>query len=233
MTEFISRLEKTRKKLLDLTKRNKLINYKRPSKSRNLNIIDESAQFIYKNLVHDENSFKFKPIPEPEPLLLENKKLFLKKAKLENLKNKSSFSGEVSVAEQQLENISERLQSNTANVLLTAEEHAQQLGFRTSNELPDIDLTLEDVDEKYIDEYLQTLHYPGDLEKIVKKIELESRNIIQETGTNMLYLILGLLEWTESSTSNVKLKSPLISIPVIIKRGELNNETNTYEYILG
>lgn len=232
MTEFISRLEKTRKKLLDLTKRNKLINYKRPSKSRKLNIIDESAQFIYKNLVHDANSFKFKPIPEPEPLLLENKKLLLKKEKLENLKNQSNYVGEVSAAEQQLENISERLQSNEANVLLTAEERAQQLGFRTSNELPDIDLTLEDVDEKYIDEYLQTLHYPGDLEKIVKKIELESRNIIQETGTNMLYLILGLLEWTESNNSDVKLKSPLISIPVTIKRGALNKETNTYEYIL-
>ena len=84
MSEFNIRLEQTRKKLLDLTKRNKLISYKRPSKTRNLRIIDESAEFIYTRLVHNEDNFRFKFIPEPEQelLLLGNKKLIDKKKKL-------------------------------------------------------------------------------------------------------------------------------------------------------
>jgi len=232
MSEFKTKLEQTRKKLLDLTKRNKLINYKKPAKSRHLKIIDESAEFIYQHLVFDEKIFKFKFIPEPEIPQLEHKKLENKKAKIANLQQKTLFEGEKQVAEHQIQKIFEELQSVEADALLTAEEQAKKLGFDISNELPEIDLTKTSIDNKYIDNYLQTLHYPADLEKILKKIELNSRSIIQETGTNMLYMILGVLEWTESDSSEIKLKSPLINIPVTLKRGSLNKKTNTYEYVL-
>ncbi len=232
MSEFKSKLEQTRKKLLDLTKRNKLINYKRPSKTRNSKIIDESPEFIYQHLVFDETPFKFKFIKEPEILQLENNKLLDKKAKLEKVKQSTIYDGEKKAAENQIQGIFEQLQENKADALLTAEEQAEKLGFITSSELPDINLEAQNIDDKYTDDYLQTLHYPSDLEKILKKIELNARSIIQETGANMLYLILGVLEWKESNNSEIKIKSPLINIPVTLRRGSLNRKTNTYEYIL-
>jgi|GEM_PF-6812738 len=54
MSEFYARLQQTRTKLLDLTKRNKLVSYKKPAKSRYLKIIDESPDFIYHRLVAEE-----------------------------------------------------------------------------------------------------------------------------------------------------------------------------------
>jgi len=232
MSEFKTKLEQTRKRLLDLTKRNKLINYKKPPKSRHLKIIDESPEFIYRHLVLNESTFEFKFIPEPKIPQLEHKNLERKKEKIINLQEKTLFDGEKKAAEYQIEKIIEKLQSNETDALLTAEEQAKKLGFDISNELPEIDLTKPSIDDKYIDNYLQTLHYSVDLEKILKKIELNARSIIQETGANMLYMILGVLEWTESDNSEIKLKSPLVNIPVSLKRGSLNKKTNTYEYKL-
>lgn len=217
MYEFNSRLQKTRTKLLDITKRNKLINYKRPSKARHLKIIDESPDFIYHRLVVEEGQFKFKYIPEPEKNQNTNELVLVKK---QTKKDDSS------------KNLADVLEDSPADILLTAEERAKELGFDISNELPEIDFTDKDVDAKYIDDYLQTLHYPTELEKILKKIDLDARSLIQETGANMLYIILGVLEWKESNDSDVKVKSPLVNIPVTLQRGNLNRETNTYEYIL-
>ena len=38
---------------------------------------------------------------------------------------------------------------------------------------------------------LQSLNYPTDLDKICRKIASDARTFIEETGTNMLYLIFG------------------------------------------
>lgn len=217
MSEFNARLQQTRTKLLDLTKRNKLISYKKPAQSRHLKIIDESPDFIYHRLVVEEGQFKFKYIPET------NKNQNTNKIVLINKPNEKETSAK---------NLADALEDSNSNVLLTAEERAKELGFDISSELPEIDLDDKYVDTKYIDDYLQTLHYPTELEKILKKIDLDARSLIQETGANMLYIILGVLEWKESNASDIKIKSPLVNIPVTLQRGNLNRETNTYEYIL-
>lgn len=232
MSEFYLKLEQTRKKLLDLTKRNKLINFRRPAKTRNLRIIDESPEFIYDYLVSKEKLFKFKFIPEPELLQLENKKLEEKKEKLEKVKESATFEGEIQAANNKINKIAEELKSIKADAMLTAEEQAKKLGFDISLELPEVDLETTAIDDRYTDDYLQTLHYPSDLEKILKKIDLSARQVIEETGANMLYMILGVLEWKEADHSDNKIKSPLINIPVSLKRGSLNKKTNTYEYVL-
>lgn len=190
MTEFNARLQKTRTKLLDLSKKNKLINYKK--KINHLKIIDESLDFIYNSLILEDKQFKFKSI----------------------------------------KNFIDTPEDLYSDFLLTAKEKAKKLDFNISNELPKIDLTNKDINEKYTDEYLQTLHYPDELEKILKKIDLDARSLIQETGVNMLYIMLGVLEWTESKNSDIKIKSPLVNIPVTLQRKNLNEKTNTYEYIL-
>ena len=44
---FNKGIEELRNKLIDTSRRNKLINYKRQNKTKNLIIIDESAEFNY------------------------------------------------------------------------------------------------------------------------------------------------------------------------------------------
>lgn len=233
---FELRLEESRKKLLDLTRNNKMINYKRPKKSLDLHIIDESPQFIFNQLVKEEKQFKFKAIPEPEILQIEQarqeeaQKLLAKKTKIEELQVSSTFEGEKEAAGKQLMAIADRLQEAEAgNIFLTAKERAEQLGYIVSSELPDVDLS-GDVDEKYTDDYLQTLHYPGDLARILKGIDAEARGFIEETGVNMCHIILGMLEWRDRNDSTIINKSPLVCIPVILKKGAVNKTTGQHEY---
>ena len=69
MVTVADQLEDARKKLLDLTLRNRLINY-RPTKARTLRIINENPLDIYEILVLKEKQLKFRAtktnnIPQP------------------------------------------------------------------------------------------------------------------------------------------------------------------------
>jgi len=51
-------------KLLDLSKRNNLINYKKPSKKFNIDIIETSIEGVYEKLVLQDSKLYFKPLIE-------------------------------------------------------------------------------------------------------------------------------------------------------------------------
>ena len=282
MSEFKIRLEQTRKKLLDLTRRNRLINYKHPNRGRFLTIIDESPEFIYQYLVFGEKRLTFKPLPEPlksanylkiettlthlekhdYKLLLgkikENHRLFiekhnfkwskentlsplcpshykkldsfikalqqyLKKRETDN-KRLINLSKEIIELKTKLEKLKESKSLNVSHV-------AKQMGFSITKEMPEIDFIDSSVEQKHADLYLQTLHFPSELEKVLHKTHLNARTIIQESGSNMLYLILGVLEWKDRDNTKL-LKSPLIAVPVHLQRGGFNKEYHTYNYTL-
>ncbi|HIC78425.1 MAG TPA: DUF4011 domain-containing protein, partial [Sulfurovum sp.] len=262
-----------RKKLLDLSKRNKLINYRYPSKAKNLRVIDESPEFIYQYLVFDEKVFTFKSIPYPT-MMPYYKELEVKKDDLINsvaylnmeekrffsalkwkiqtsfvehevmFKDKEVFKNRAFLEQKKkifakkekqkslLQKVKRELKSIEKDDSFTVEKQAKELGLRISREMPEIELHHENNFDIHLDSHLQTLHFPDELEKVLKKIELTSRSIMDVTGTNMLYLILGTLEWRESDKPNVIIKSPLITVPVFLKRGKLNKKTNSYEFSL-
>ncbi len=229
---FTKGINELRDKLIDTSRRNKLINYKRANKSRNIQIIDESAEFIYTYLIKEEGKFKFKFVPEPlitkEDLIKLDKEIQEHK---EDLKEATKNNNESSVKQLFfiIEGLEEEKKELQRQSLLTAEERAKELGYDISKELPEIDLNQSNLEEKYNDDFLQTLHYPNELEKILTSIERDSRTIIEETGSNMLYLILGLLKWKEAKNSEEYNSSPLITIPIILTKEKKNNK---YEFTL-
>lgn len=56
--------------------------------------------------------------------------------------------------------------------------------------------------------------------------------VIEETGTNMLYLMFGFLEFYDSDESERPLVSPLLSVPLALTRGDIDPETRAYQYTL-
>ncbi len=66
------------------------------------------------------------------------------------------------------------------------------------------------------------LMYADDLAKHCRKIERESHLAIEETGANMLFLILGFLEFPNQRDSNKLFMAPLINIPVVFIKNEVN-----------
>jgi len=220
--QFTQAIGELRGKLIDTSRRNKLINYRRPSKSTNLKIIDESAEFIFNYLVNEENKFKFKFIPEPKLDVTQK----IDKDKIETLQKiveESIHQGEKQSAQFQLEKLLN--QQSKGNILLSPEERAKQLGYDVSLELLDINLESDDLKDKHTHDSLQTLHYPNEMEKILTNIERKSKNIIQETGSNMLYLIICVLEWSDGKNIN---QSPLISIPVVLTKVKRDGKLNFF-----
>jgi len=67
----------------------------------------------------------------------------------------------------------------------------------------------EDSDESNV----RALMYPDDLAKHCRKIEREATLAIEETGANMLFLVLGFLEFPDQRDSDKSFTAPLISVP--------------------
>lgn len=110
----------------------------------------------------------------------------------------------------------------------TPAEWAEKLGIETSFELPE--KTRSGARGRHDDRVLQTLHFPAQLEGRLKTISHLAQTTVEETGVNMLHLIVGFLEWYESDESELERLSPLITIPVTLEKKNLNPETSTYEY---
>lgn len=156
-------LDRIRTRLLDLTNRNKLLNF-RHSNASSLRVVDVPIDSVFTRL-RDNDKLGFLPVPEPE-----------------------------------LTPGSDRP---------TAKEYASKLGWNTS-------FDLDDTDDK--GGLLPVLHYQEQLDTVSRKITTAARTAIEESGTNMLYLVFGFLEWYESDDSKQPHLAPLVIVPVTIER---------------
>lgn len=59
---------------------------------------------------------------------------------------------------------------------------------------------------------------PKKTETTLYRFRLRSRSALQEQGTNVLFVAFGLLDWTESVLSDVRIQSPLLLVPVRLDR---------------
>jgi hypothetical protein len=99
----------------------------------------------------------------------------------------------------------------------TAKDYAEALGWDTSFDLGDT--------EGKIVQPLRVLLYPEQLDTVVRKIATAARTAIEESGTNMLYLVFGFLEWYESDDSKQAHLAPLIIVPVTLERSGSRGRT--------
>ncbi len=178
-------IERLRTRLLDLSARNRLINYRHP-KSRCIQIVDEpNVNLIYDRLYIDGKSTIFKYVPEPSP---------------------NSYEGKRPEA---------RLYAPRAGISTAIELEPNPSGSNGRR------LT-----------GLQTLFYPADLERQLRKITNEAKTAVQETGSNMLFLVFGFLEFYDSDDSEKPMLAPLLSLPVVLAKGGIDSDTRTYQYTI-
>ena len=77
---------------------------------------------------------------------------------------------------------------------------------------------------------LQTTLVSDDYEVVLNRLYLTKENIVQEIGTNALYIVLGFLEWQEEPTTKKKLSAPLLVAPVRLTRRTGNNHAVRYQF---
>jgi len=195
-------LESVRKKLLDLSGRNALLNYRHP-KASSVRLIDELPDQVYDEL-HNEKTLTFIPVPEPtEKELID--------------------AGYITV--------DPNTNDKVVNDFPSAEQWAKQKGFVTDYELPD--KSTSDLGNDYHqDRNLQTLMYAPELEARLRSLRSKAETAIQESGSNILYLAIGFLEWFESRDSDIKRTAPLFTIPVILERSNKTASEGIYRYTI-
>lgn len=168
-------LKNLRNRLLDLTGRNRLINF-RHTKRGSLRVIDELPNQLVETLLA-EKEMRFLPVPEPSRVELIE-------------------AGYIKIDEETGQEI--RILKDPS-----AEQWAKHLGLSTKYEVPKSDGS--EVDGRHSDDAIQTLLYPYELESKIKNLLHLSESAIQEMGANILYLSFGFLEWFDSTNDNARI----------------------------
>ncbi|CAJ0689808.1 hypothetical protein LMG18102_01171 [Ralstonia mannitolilytica] len=172
-----SALEQLRLKLLDLTGRNRLINFKHTA-GKSLQFIEGHPAAIYQRLVEANNKASISILGLPEP------------------------------------SRGDWVERNGRLQRPEPREWAKFQGISTSYDIPGVG---ESSDESNV----RSLMYPDDLAKHCRKIEREATLAIEETGANMLFLVLGFLEFPDQRDSDKTFTAPLISVPVSLQKKEI------------
>ena len=160
-TEYFDRaLEQIRTKLLDKTRRNRLLNFK--ESARDIAVIDEMPNQVHEHLVLEGASFCFLPLPDPDG----------------------------------------------------GEDGAED---EPSRELPSENHGLQ-VERRHRDAKLQTPFRQKELDRRLRRLFLEHRTIIEETGANNLYLAMGFLRWRDDQEETLFQLAPLMLVPVRFER---------------
>lgn len=173
-------LERIRTRLLDLTNRNRLLNFRHTPRS-SLSVVGVLPDNLFETLIEGD-SVTFKSVPEPD----------------------------------------------AAGARPKVVDRARQIGLPVSVDLPERG-SLPAIRGGRAGK-VQTLHYAKELEAILRRISYIARTAIEESGTRMLHVIFGFLEWFDSDHSNQPHLAPLLLVPVSLEKGNTDRMTGTFNY---
>lgn len=220
--------EGLRLKLLDLSRKNQLLNYNlRPRSKRFLQLVGASLEDVYKRLAVDEHVLKINALPEPDAIPEDERtdefRAALERAKTVDVDYIVEMEAVQSAGRDNdpvIENIERKLRDRVREQLemepvkgkkeINRVEHARSLKIDPSLEL--------DPKGKVNGKGLQTLKYPDELESNLEKIAGDARLAEQEMGLSTLFLAFGFLEWYDSDSSDKKSFAPLLLLPVQVTK---------------
>ncbi|WP_160149379.1 DUF4011 domain-containing protein [Roseiconus lacunae] len=193
--ELAAVIEKTRRDLLELTARNRLVHTPLDGKRKSwLQIEDERSDQLFDLIVRQGKTMSFLPsnsIPDPDedPERTEFVRSFDADSpnSVSELRSRSSGQGIV----ESRSNLHSTEESPGGEPLVAA---------------------------RHTDLFLQTQVSADSLDDRLLKIFYEARTAEEEQGTSILYLACGFLQWRESPNSEVNRYAPLLLIPVEMSR---------------
>ncbi|GAB5461026.1 DUF4011 domain-containing protein [Hoeflea alexandrii] len=225
------KIENLRPKLLDLTARNPLIRTRLTGTTASfLRVVDELPDVLFSRL-SDGNAMRFRPLPPledepPEEATPTFRATFtaMRNTDEEFLKSAEALDPDTADYMDRLRKLERALKDRVRESLsmpprpkgkdpASLVAHARAHGFTPSYDLPDPDE--EAGDDRHIDDFIQTLQLPRDLERKLNGIISKGRTWQQETGVNVVQAAFGYLEWQDPKSRDV-LFSPLVILPVSI-----------------
>lgn len=191
-----NRLRDWQKNLIDLSLRNRLLNY-RPRKRSTVEIVDELPQITLRDLLRGE-TFVFDPKPDQDEDEAEGDT-----AQEDNSTDDSSDDRSVQSREAESPDKPEE-ETDPTRLLETGIELTSVAG----QELP----------EHHVDTRLQTSYTEKRLNNKLLSLYRSAKSNIEEQGINTLYVALGMLEWFEDLNSDQVRKAPILLAPAQLDR---------------
>jgi very-short-patch-repair endonuclease/DNA polymerase III delta prime subunit len=231
-------IKKFQDKLLDLSARNKLLNFKFLEKARTqIRIVNDAPDRIYQRL-NEGRKLGLQTLPEPDSTPPEENSEQFQRTLIEMRSTDEQYQSAIANDDESPENSQaiERLLRDKVRTRLklpkligskispTPQQQAQGLGINPAYDLPS-----SVTDGKSNNLILQTLLFPKEFERKASGLISDARTSIQQTGRNTLYLAFGMLEWFESESSDVRFISPLLLYPVSIERESVRGQ---YRYFI-
>src|SRR3989338_5737068 len=200
-----NKIEKLRRKLLDLTRRNPLISANLKDKSgTSIRIVDEVPGFLFNEIMSDE--MKIVSLPALEEELKDESSREFYDALAEAILNDKIYLQELDAINQGDEKAADQLAKAERNLKdrireklkmpprqtkanLSIQQHALNHGINPHYELP-----LENEkhsDGRHADKNIQTLLLPDELERKLNALSLKDREWKEEVGINVLYAGFG------------------------------------------
>ncbi len=236
-------IDKYREKLLDIGKRNRLISLKhRENSLQHIRIIDEIPDILYSKLMEEKKTLSFKALPEknetppdetPDFCVTYNKNLS-NSEDYQNVRREYNQASKEGVEElQEYVDKIERLEYEINNVTrtelnlpiwkpydkLSKEDIARKYAINPSYDLHHQEGSLA---LKHEDDHIQTLLTVKEMDRKLRGLRSYVNSDSSETGVNTLFLVFGFLEWYESETSTEPCLSPLMLLPLDIKKTKKN-----------
>ena len=189
-TRVAASLDNWKRKLLDVSKRNRALNF-RPTKATTLLIVDEQPAEVFRALCVEGRPMRFQAAPERATQPTEK-----------------AGSPPIEPAQR---SFSEELLPEEPH-LLPEELTELPEGSRY------VPYTAESLDSRQRDDLLQTSATPEVLDRTLRRIEEQARESLEEQGVNTLFLALGMLHYREADASEGVLRAPLVLVPVELSR---------------
>ena len=231
-------LNELRLKLLNLTARNPLINFRHKETNKNqIRAIDEIIDIMFEKLYLKSQNLEFLSLSEPDfnPPDEKTEKFIneleiAKQSDEEYLKELEILPEDDDGLSKKSQEILRRLKDRVRDALgMEKRKHPDLMSKKEYAKLkdklnPDYNLPKiekgQNLPKKWYDQKIQTLLFPEELTKNLETINRKYKESFSEKGINTLYIVFGFLEWYESKSSDRKLLSPIIILPIDIKRSK-------------
>ena len=226
------RLQELRKRLLDSSRRNPLINIPFKANSTNvLRVVDELPDIVRYNLANGK-AMRLVSLPAlEEDLPDEQTDAFLDTIHLARREDEQ-YLAEIEALDTESESFAEKevyidralkdrvratlgLPERQTKTELSLKEHAKAHGISPSYTLPYPED--EHDDGRHQDSDIQTLMLPDNLSRVAKSLLEKGRSFERETGVNVLHGAFGFVEWKTPGERD-KYVSPLLLIEIRIER---------------
>jgi very-short-patch-repair endonuclease len=227
---------KAREKLIDLSLRNGMLNFKHSETStRHVRLIDEKLEFLAETLTNGR-SLEIASLPPVDTVPRDEDtsdfRFALKAAKTTDVEWLAAEDARRATGGRRFfkDRVAERALRDRVRASLgmppwrpvnDPRSRAKDLGIDPSYDLPEPNASEK---TRHTDSNLQTLFFPDRLEPKLTSIHTTARTLQEDAGISALYCALGFLEWFDTAVAENPAYAPLVLLPINMEKNIVNGE---------